>query len=65
VLRGAELLLIFPWGDEHRLVPLDDGRFRVGEADVEPERLTFDTVVEGRAYCARLSGNPYYRFFTP
>lgn len=46
------------------LAPLGDGTFRVGAQAWSPERLCFDTVVDGRAQRAILSGAPYYRAFT-
>jgi hypothetical protein len=52
-------------GSEELLVPIDDGSFRVGSAEQEPERIRFKAVAEGRALRANLSGCDYYRFFTP
>jgi hypothetical protein len=46
------------------LTPLDGDRFRVGEPDWSPERMHFDTVIDGRAQRAVYSGTPYYRAFT-
>jgi CubicO group peptidase (beta-lactamase class C family) len=46
------------------LTPLDGDRFRVGEPDWSPERMQFDTVIDGRAQRAVYSGTPYYRAFT-
>jgi hypothetical protein len=48
----------------HPLSPLDDGRFRVGKQPWAPERLRFDTVIDGRAQRAWLSGAAYHRTFT-
>jgi len=45
------------------LAQIDAGTFRVGEIDWSPERLRFDTVVDGRAQRAIYSGTPYYRAF--
>jgi CubicO group peptidase (beta-lactamase class C family) len=69
VLRRGRLVLIFPdepdgFSDESPLVPLPDGSFRVGEDERGPERIRFDTVVDGQALRAILSGCDYYRFFT-
>jgi len=66
VLRGDQPWLIFAgapdgFDTEQPLVPRDDGSFRVGEDPGNPEALRFDTVVDGRALRAWLSGWPYYR----
>ncbi|CAN5259892.1 hypothetical protein BH18ACT12_BH18ACT12_15210 [soil metagenome] len=66
VLRGDRPWLIFAaapdgFDDEQPLVPSPDGSFRVGEDPGNPEGLRFDTVVDGRALRAWLSGWPYYR----
>ncbi len=46
------------------MTPLVSGDFRVGERDWSPERLRFDTVIDGVAQRALLSGAPYTRTFT-
>jgi hypothetical protein len=46
------------------LAPIDADTFRVGEVDWSPERLRFDTLIDGRAQRAIYSGTPYYRAFT-
>ena len=46
------------------MTPLEDGGFRVGERDWSPERLRFDTIIDGVAQRALLSGAPYTRTFT-
>jgi CubicO group peptidase (beta-lactamase class C family) len=51
--------------ERHPLTPLEDGGFRVGEQSFSPERLRFDTLIDGHAQRAVLSGAPYYRTFTP
>jgi CubicO group peptidase (beta-lactamase class C family) len=66
VLRGDQPWLVFagaPDGfeTEQPLVPRDGGSFRVGEDPGNPEALRFDTVVDGHALRAWLSGWPYYR----
>jgi hypothetical protein len=38
-----------------------DGSFGVGDDPTGPEDLRFDTVVDGHALRAWLSGYPYYR----
>jgi hypothetical protein len=63
VLRKGALALIHPSGDEEPLVPLGDGIFRVGEEERSPERIRFDTILNGQALCANLGGD-YYRTFT-
>jgi CubicO group peptidase (beta-lactamase class C family) len=65
--RGGDLVLGFDWTDGSErvpLTPLRGGGFRVGEHDWTPERLHLDTVVDGLAQRAVLSGTPYYRTFT-
>jgi D-alanyl-D-alanine carboxypeptidase len=66
VVRGDRPWLIFPaapdgFDDEQPLTPLPDGSFRAGEDPGNPETLRFDTVVDGWALRAWLSGWPYYR----
>ncbi|HEX2032744.1 MAG TPA: serine hydrolase domain-containing protein [Chloroflexota bacterium] len=66
ILRGEELLLVQPHGDETPLVPCS-GRadeFWVGEAPT-PQRIRFDQVADGRALRATLAAVDYYRFFVP
>ncbi len=65
VLRKGALALIQPEGGEEPLTPLAGGVFRVGDKAQSPERLRFDTVLDGRALRADLSGCPCYRTFTP
>ncbi len=65
VVRKGKLWFIHPSGEEELLVPLGDGLFRVGADERSPERLRFDTVLDGRALRANLSGCDYYRTFTP
>jgi hypothetical protein len=64
VLRGADLLFVYPSGAEQQLVPLREARVRIGD-DPSPETLAFDTLVDGEAWRAWYSGSAYYRFFTP
>jgi hypothetical protein len=52
-------------GSGSKMVALGDGRFRFGDADHSPERLQFDTIVNGEAWRVTWSGNAFYRFFTP
>ena len=65
-LRGDQPWLIFAgapdgFDTEQPLVPGDRGSYRVGEDSGNPETVSFDTVVAGRALRAWLSGWPYYR----
>jgi D-alanyl-D-alanine carboxypeptidase len=54
------------WGMfEQPLTALDDGDFRIGEAEYSPERLRFDCFAEGQALRANLSGGDYYRVEMP
>jgi len=64
VLRKGALALIHPSGDEEPLVPLGDGIFRVGEEERSPERIRFDTILNGRALRANFSCGDCYRTFT-
>jgi hypothetical protein len=63
--RKDRLWLVHPSGEEEALDPLGDGLFRAGAEEHSPERLRFDTVVDGQALRANLSGCEYYRTFTP
>jgi CubicO group peptidase (beta-lactamase class C family) len=65
--REGTLVLGTDWVDgswRAPLVPLDDGTFRVGEEPWLPERIAFDTVIDGRAQRASYRGTSYYRAFT-
>ena len=65
IIRKGALLQVSPNGQEETLHP-DGGDFRVGDDPHSPERITFDTVVDGEALRARQAGGAdYYRFFTP
>ena len=46
---------------EQPLVPLADGWFRAGEDPRLPERIRFNTVIEGVTHRASLSGCDFYR----
>lgn len=68
VIRKGRLVWITPWEDEDQdleLVPLEDGSFRVGLERWRPDRIRFDTVVEGEALRAILNEAAWYRSFTP
>ena len=64
--RGDDLWLVFPsapdgFEDEQVLVPMAAGWWRVGADRLGPERLRFDTIIDGRARRAWLSGWDHYR----
>jgi len=64
--RRGSLRFLWGWGEEDwELVPLPDGRFRVGAEEWSPRRIRFDTVIDGTATRAVLDGAAYYRTFTP
>jgi hypothetical protein len=46
------------------MTELPDGSFRFGE-EWSPERLSFDTEIDGRPQRALLSGGALYRRFSP
>jgi hypothetical protein len=69
LIAAAESALVMgtDWLDGSQRFPLTavaDGTFRIGEPDWSPERLHFDTVLDGRAQRARYNRTPYYRAFT-
>ncbi|HEY5095599.1 MAG TPA: hypothetical protein VII69_10815 [Candidatus Eremiobacteraceae bacterium] len=64
-VRADKLWSETPDGGETELTPLAGGAFRVGTDTWSPERLSFDTIVSGRALRAIDSGAPFYRVFTP
>jgi len=63
VVRKGKLLFLTAEGEE-AVTPLEGGLFRVGE-DYSAERLRFNTILDGKALQANLSGIPYGRFFAP
>ncbi len=67
ISRRGRLIMVAPWlypADELDLVPLPGGGFRVGAPEWLPDRLTFDTVIDGHATRAVYDGTPFYRTFT-
>jgi D-alanyl-D-alanine carboxypeptidase len=60
-VRGGQLFLSGPEGEEP-VDELDDGEFRVGGA-WSPDRVSFGTVLEGRAHAATYNGQPFWRSF--
>ena len=66
VLRKGHLLLVLAGGDEWPMTPDGQGGFWAGDDGSPPqERVSFDTEVHGKTLRCILSGQPYYRFFTP
>lgn len=63
VVRRGTLYLVGPGGNETTLEPIGPGVFK--EAGESAERIRFDSLVEGQALRADLSGVAYYRVFTP
>jgi D-alanyl-D-alanine carboxypeptidase len=65
LLRKGGLVWIWLGGREEPIAPLGNGIFRIGKEEQSPERIRFDTVVDGQALRAQLSCCDYYRTFTP
>lgn len=68
-VRGGSLWLEAPEDvldaePDRPLVPLADGSFRVGD-EHSPDRIAFDTVIDGNATRAVYDCAPFYRTFTP
>ncbi len=63
VVRRGVLYLMEPSGGETAMEALGPGLFK--EAGMSAERLRFDSIVDGQALRANLSGVDYYRVFTP
>jgi len=61
VLRKGALSLIHPSEHEVPLLPLDGDVFRVGRDDRSPERMSFNTIVNGRALRTHFSCGELYR----
>ena len=60
VLRKGQLYL----SGQQRLTPRPDGTFGLGEPD-QPDRISFETIIDGRAMRASYSGIIFRRTFTP
>lgn len=66
-LRGGQLFMsykVYQHDFEDRLLPLADDLFQLGE-EKTPNRIRFDTIVDGQALRANVFGGDYYRYFTP
>ncbi len=64
VLRRGRLFLLYPHGPEVLLVEASPGLFRAADED-SAEEVRFDSIVDGRALRAAVSGAVFYRTFTP
>jgi D-alanyl-D-alanine carboxypeptidase len=62
VVRPDGLFLLSPDGGETKMEPLGPDVFK--EEGMSAERLRFDSIVDGQALRANLSGVDYYRVFT-
>ena len=66
VLRKGQLRLVLPDGDEWAMTPDREGGFWAGdEGDPPQEQVNCDTPVHGKTLRCMLSGQAYYRVFTP
>ena len=63
VLQKGSLRLIYPSGEEHPLVQMGEGEFRVGKEQRSPESIRFDILLDGQAIRANLSCGDYYRAY--
>lgn len=65
-VRNHRLWIQTPYdGSEEALTPIRRNEFRIGSKVWSPERLRFDTIIGREALRAIVSGQPYYRTFTP
>jgi len=60
---GGDLVLVYPQGDEDRLVETHPGVFR-GEDPRSPEKLRFDSIENGVCLHVNIKGNDLYRTVT-
>jgi D-alanyl-D-alanine carboxypeptidase len=63
-IRKGKLMFGDGLGDGAALVPMGPGLFRPSAPDYNPERYSFDSIVEGRALRLISSGMPMYRVET-
>jgi len=61
VLRKGQLFLATGPGAGQRLLPAGPATFRPSNPDFNPERITFDSIIEGHALRLFYSGMPMYR----
>jgi hypothetical protein len=68
VLRGSRLYMLRPddsveeGEEEFELVQLPNGSLRIGVDEWSPQRIRFDTLIEGQAWRARFDNVEYQRF---
>jgi CubicO group peptidase (beta-lactamase class C family) len=65
IFRQGNLIFVLPSGYLQNLIPISNHVFRVGEDKRSPERITFDSFINGYALRVNFSGCDYYRTFTP
>lgn len=65
IVQKGQLKLATPSGFTQPLTPLEADIFRAGEDEQSPERVRFDTIINGQALRLHYSTQTYYRFFTP
>ena len=63
-VRKGQLFLATGMGAGERLLPAGPATFRPSAPDFNPERISFDSIVEGRALRLFRSGMPMYRMDT-
>ncbi len=64
-VRKGELQSISLGTWRRPMTALPDGSFRLDVEDYSPERVRFDTIVDGKALRVSISGADYYRVDTP
>jgi hypothetical protein len=66
VRRGGGLIFALPDGSTEPLHRLNASEFRIGEDERSPERILYETVIDGHAIGAIISGGGRFgRTFTP
>ena len=65
IVQKGQLKLAIPSGGTESLTPLADGRFRLGDDEQSPERVWFDTAINGQTVRMHYSTQVFYRTFTP
>jgi CubicO group peptidase (beta-lactamase class C family) len=63
VATSAGRPVAIAWGECRRLTPLEDGALRLGDERWSPERLRFDTLLEGRYLRAWHGATAFHRPF--